>query len=154
MSEVGKASMEAPEWIAIEPDDYAAKYVGWTEAGEQFFLTNPFKPAGPDEGCEYVALYRFDADGVLKGFEIVTLGPRATLDEARARGEHDRLLASLGSTDPQRIEVQPFGVEHDGTVFGLVLREPEDEGDVYAVEAQPGNYMAFFEPWDSGEYDT
>ena len=24
----------------------------------------------------------------------------------------------------------------------------------WAVEMMPGNYMAFFEPWDSGEYDT
>lgn len=146
--------MDAPEWIAIEPDDCAAKYVGWTEVGEQFFLTSPFKPAGEDEGCEYLALYRFDGDGVLSSFEIVELGPRASVDESRARNERDRLLASLGPFDSQRIEVQPFAVEHDGTVFGLVLREPEDEDEVYAVEAQPGNYMAFFEPWDSGEYDT
>jgi hypothetical protein len=25
---------------------------------------------------------------------------------------------------------------------------------MWAVEVQPGNYMAFFEPWDSGDYDT
>jgi len=25
---------------------------------------------------------------------------------------------------------------------------------MWAVELQPGNYMAFFEPWDSGDYDT
>jgi len=42
----------------------------------------------------------------------------------------------------------------NGTKFGLVLREPEEEADPWAVEMQPGNYMAFFEPWDSGEYDT
>jgi hypothetical protein len=36
----------------------------------------------------------------------------------------------------------------------LIVREPEDEDDVFAVELLPGNYMAFFEPWDSGEYDT
>jgi hypothetical protein len=31
---------------------------------------------------------------------------------------------------------------------------PEDEDDEWAVEMQPGNYMAFYEPWDSGDYDT
>jgi hypothetical protein len=36
----------------------------------------------------------------------------------------------------------------------LVPREPEDEDDPCVVEVQPGNYMAFFEPWDSGDYDT
>ena len=40
------------------------------------------------------------------------------------------------------------------TDIGLIVREPEDENDSWAVELLPGNYMAFFEPWDSGEYDT
>jgi hypothetical protein len=53
-----------------------------------------------------------------------------------------------------RIEVAPFVVHRFGTEFGLVAREPDDEEDAWAVEMQPGNYMAFFEPWDSGEYDT
>ena len=35
-----------------------------------------------------------------------------------------------------------------------VEESPEDADDPWAVEVQPGNYMAFFEPWDSGEYDT
>jgi hypothetical protein len=50
--------------------------------------------------------------------------------------------------------VAPFAVERFGTTFGLVLRVPDEDGDRWAVEAQPGNYMAFFEPWDSGVYDT
>jgi hypothetical protein len=54
----------------------------------------------------------------------------------------------------ERIEVAPFAIERFGTTFGLVLREPEDEDEVWAVEVQPGNYMAFFEPWDGGDYDT
>jgi hypothetical protein len=53
-----------------------------------------------------------------------------------------------------RIGVAPFTVEYAGLIFGLAPREPEEPDDVWAVEAQPGNYMAFFEPWDSGEYDT
>ena len=34
------------------------------------------------------------------------------------------------------------------------LRAPESEDDGWWVELQPGNYMAFHEPRDSGEYDT
>lgn len=56
--------------------------------------------------------------------------------------------------DYRRIEVKPFAIEMAGIIFGLVPREPEDEGDVWAVELLSGNYMAFFAPWDSGEYDT
>ncbi|MCU1676163.1 MAG: hypothetical protein JWM93_921 [Frankiales bacterium] len=54
----------------------------------------------------------------------------------------------------ERIEVAPFAIERFGTTFGLVLREPKDEDEVWAVEVQPGNYMAFFEPWDGGDYDA
>jgi len=35
-----------------------------------------------------------------------------------------------------------------------MAREPERENDPWVVEMEPGNYMVFFEPWDSGEYDT
>jgi hypothetical protein len=53
-----------------------------------------------------------------------------------------------------RIEVKPFAVERLGRRFGLIPREPEEDDDPWAVEMMPGNYMAFFEPWDSGDYDT
>ena len=66
----------------------------------------------------------------------------------------DERLASLGDVTFGRIEVAPFSVGRFGTLFALILRKPEDEGDVWAVEAQPGNYMALLEPWDSGEYGT
>ena len=42
----------------------------------------------------------------------------------------------------------------NGSEVGLVLRHPDEEGAPWAVEVQPGNYTAFFEPSDSGEYDT
>jgi hypothetical protein len=36
----------------------------------------------------------------------------------------------------------------------LVTLRPEDKDNVWAVELQPGNFMCFFAPWDSGDYDT
>jgi hypothetical protein len=63
-------------------------------------------------------------------------------------------LNKLGQVEYCRIEVKPFSITKDGVNFGLILREPEDEEGVWAVILLPGNYMAFFEPWDSGEYDT
>lgn len=141
--------------VAIDPDDYHARDVGWTKEGKQFFLTTPFRPAlGGAEGGEYLALYVFDSDGVLYDSRITSLGVRGAFDATNAKQQLDELRRSLGEVDHRRIEIYPFSVEHDGEQFGLVLREPEDEEDCYAVEAQPGNYMAFFEPWDSGEYDT
>lgn len=144
-----------PDLIAIEPDDYHAQHVGRTADGRQFFLTTPFEPAsGGQSGGEFIALYLFDDSGRLTEARIDQLGPRATLDQAKARELYDQRLRELGEVTLQRIEVAPFAVERFGTQFGLIVREPEDEDDVWAVEVQPGNYMAFFEPWDSGEYDT
>lgn len=63
-------------------------------------------------------------------------------------------VSELGPIVYCRIEVQPFAIERFETTFRLAPRPPEDEDDNWWVEMQPGNYMAFHEPWDSGEYDT
>ena len=144
-----------PELIAIGHDDYHAEYVGHLSDGRQFFLTAPFEPAiGGKQGCEYVALFTFDAEGNLLDAQIDSLGPRESLDHDTRQRCRDQRFKSLGDVTFGRIEVRPFAVERFGTIFGLLVREPEDEEDIWAVEMQPGNYMAFFEPWDSGEYDT
>ena len=106
------------------------------------------------EGREFLALYLFDTDGAFLEARIDDLGIRANFDRENAIRLNQQRLDELGPLSYGRIEVQPFQLERFGTTFGLVLRFPEDEEDVWAVEAQPGNYMAFFEPWDSGEYDT
>lgn len=144
-----------PTLIAIDHDDYHAQHVGRTAGGNQFFLTTPFEPSGrKGEGCEFVALYLFDAKGSLTEAKIDTFGPRASMKDEDRREVYEKRLRELGEISFCRIEVAPFSVERFGTTFGLVLRQPEEEDDPWAVEAQPGNYMAFFEPWDSGEYDT
>jgi hypothetical protein len=144
-----------PDLVAIDHDDYHAEHIGRTADGRQFILTNPFDPAlGDNPGCEFVALYLFDADGHLLDATIDRFGPRADVDDEARRAVYRERLASLGDVSFERVDVAPFSVERFGLEFGLVAREPEDEDDEWAVEMQPGNYMAFFEPWDSGEYDT
>ena len=144
-----------PDLIAINNDDYHAEYVGKTADGRQFILTTPFEPAiSGRNGSEFVALYLFDAKGKLLEAKIEDFGPRATLDNEKRHEVRDRWLQELGAVTYDRIEVAPFAIERFGTTFGLILRPPEEEDDSWAVEMQPGNYMAFFEPWDSGEYDT
>jgi hypothetical protein len=54
----------------------------------------------------------------------------------------------------QRIEIAPFTMDRFGTTFGLIPRPPEDDDNGWWVDVEPGNYMAFHEPWDSGDYDT
>ncbi|MDR7275263.1 hypothetical protein [Catenuloplanes atrovinosus] len=141
-----------PSRIAIEPDDHHAEHVGRTADGRQFFLTTPFEP----EGEEFIALYLFDAGGRLLEAKIDSFGHRDTLDEAAHEAAYDARLAELGEVTIARIEVEPFAVDRFGTTFGLVAWPPEeeDEDDEWWVIAEPGDYMAFSAPWDSGEYDT
>lgn len=148
-------SHTAPELIAINHDDYHAEHVGTTSDGRQFFLTTPFEPAlGTNPGCEFIALYLFDSSGRLVDSKIENLGPRATMSHEKRESLRDQWLVELGRITHERIEVRPFSIQKFGSTFGLVPREPEEPGDSWAVEIQPGNYMAFFEPWDSGEYET
>ena len=139
-----------PELVAIDHDDYHAQHIGITQEGLQFFLTTPFEPGG----CEYIALFKFDKKGNLVDSDIESLGVRGSFSEEEARKKYSSKLDSLGDVNYQRIEVKPFSVKYDDADIGLISREPEDEDDIWAVELLPGNYMAFFEPWDSGEYDT
>lgn len=144
-----------PELVTINHDDYHARHVGRTQDGRQFFLTTPFEPEhGDEKGSEYVALFVFDEKGNLLDANIDDFGPRATLDDEARRIVYEKRLAELGDIELGRIEVKPFAVERFGRCFGLIPREPDDDDDPWAVEMMPGNYMAFFEPWDSGDYDT
>ncbi len=145
-----------PDLIAIDHDDYHAEHVGHTGDGRQFFLTNPFEPPlGNDKGGEYVALFLFDREGnLLDGRDRRFRSPVDRRRRLRAEACIERRLAGLRQVTFDRIEVKPFAVEKFGRQFGLIPREPEDADDPWAVEMLPGNYMAFFEPWDSGEYDT
>src|SRR5262245_13308422 len=148
-------SQGPPTLIAIEHDDDCASHVGRTADGRQFFVTTPFLPALGNPGREFVAVYVFDHHGGLLDARIDDLGPRTTVEPTQARQLLERRIAELGPVTFGRIEVRPFQIERFGITFGLVPRPPEppdDEG--WWVEVQPGNYMAFHEPWDSGEYDT
>jgi hypothetical protein len=146
---------QPPKLVALDPDDYHARNVGLTAAGMQFFLTNPFVPkAGSNEGREFLALYLFHADGAVAEAFIDDLGPRGSLSLEQCSVRLEQRLEQIGPVRHQRIVVQPFEIERFGVTFGFVTRDPEDEEDVWCVEVQPGNYMAFFEPFDSGEYDT
>jgi hypothetical protein len=145
----------APTLIAIDHDDYHATHVGRTADGRQFFLTTPFVAESSDSaGREFIALYLFDKQGALIEARIDDLGPRATLDSAAADRQFEKRFSELGTVQFGRIEIQPFTVTRFATPFGLVARSPETPEDDWWVTVEPGNFMAFHEPWDSGEYDT
>lgn len=147
--------MGPPDLIAIDHDAYHALHVGCTADGRQFFLTTPFEPTTKGRlGNEFVALFLFDPAGRLLEARIDEFGPRAEMDRDRRRNRYEARLQELGEVTFTRIEVEPFAVERFGTTFGLIARPGEGESAPWWVELHPGNYMAFTEPWDNGEYDT
>lgn len=101
-----------------------------------------------------MALYIFDCEGNLIDSVIDDLGPRHSLDEARSRSVYEQRLADIGDYELDRISIRPFSINRYDTTFGLIPCEPDEDNDEWTVEVQPGNYMCFIEPWDSGEYDT
>lgn len=148
---------EVPERIPISHDDYHARYVGRTDDGRQFFLTTPFCIGGPD----FVALYLFNRDGDLLDARIDELGPRSDPSlpgnmkqlDAFDRQIFAQRLAGLGDVSFESIEIKPFAIERNGVTFGLIVQEPEEPDEPWSVTVEPGNYMAFFPPWE-GDYDT
>jgi len=144
-----------PKSVALAHNEYAARFVGRMADGRQFFLTNPFVPAiGKNAGREFLALYIFDKGGALIGAHIEDLGIRAKLDEGAARTRQTEMLESLGSVKFGKIKVAPFRIEMFGVEFGFIPQPPEEKGDNWSVIVEPGNYMCFFPPWTSGDYDT
>jgi hypothetical protein len=167
-----------PKKLIIPHDDYYGKLVGHMVSGDQFFITTPFVwDVPPGAGREFVALYMFSSDGDLKDALIDDLGQRADLigkEPARILPGNiarptpvsdaiiDKRLASLGEICYENIMVKPFSFERFGVTFGLIPDDPDEDeedgnnknsGAQKSIILEPGNYMAFYTPWD-GEYDT
>lgn len=151
-----------PKLIPINHDDYHAKYIGKTSDGRQFFLTDPFVPAiGDSVRREFLALYLFDAKGALLEARIEDLGARPVsilpgqVNPKQSQALLEEWLSKLDKVTFCDIKVAPFRVERFGIEFGLMPCPPDEEieEDHWWVILLPGNYMAFYPPWD-GDYDT
>ncbi|WFR73520.1 hypothetical protein P9209_07710 [Prescottella defluvii] len=158
----------APTSFVIAHDDYHAKFVGRAADGRQFFITTPFSSATYSRtSAEFVARYLFDADGALVDATIVPLGARPDLValpgnvmQFSAQTEAlEQLLDQIQPVTFENIEISPFSITAHGQEFGLILQGPDpdypdDDDWHWTVTVEPGDYMAFYSPWDSGDYDT
>jgi hypothetical protein len=149
-----------PAKFRIAHDDYHARYVGRTKAGQQFFITTPFVPAYRCEGRNFVATFLFDREGHLVADRIDELGPRddsgyppGNIDASLVEEPQEAHVAALDIAEFCDIEIAPFEIQRFGLQFGLIPRLDDDGTEDGWIEMQPGNYMAFHEPWD-GDYDT
>lgn len=150
-----------PRLVRINHDDYKAQYVGKLPDGSQFFLTFPFEPRIEGSGGgSYIALYQFDEFGALTKADIFDEKQEGLRTESAVDAFAEQLLQKLGPHKFQDIAVTPFSVNAFGIQFGLIFdpgdaedeHEDEDEPSIW-VTVEPGNYMAFYPPWD-GDYDT
>ena len=148
---------DRPTQICIAHDDDYAKFVGHTADGMQFFISQPFEPGGRD----FVTRYMFDADGNFLDAKIHDLGGRTTgeppgnalFENSQVENLQQALLKELGAVEFCDVYVCPFSHDSHDTTFGLIAEPPEEDDEEWTVIAEPGNYMAFYPPWD-GEYDT
>ena len=150
--------MRKPRLVAINSDNYRARFVGKTRDKRQFFAVLCQTDDAPRQHAEFRALYLFDARGKLL---------EARIEPATARsgeaGEDDaaleKMVSQLGEISFERIKIRPFAVNRFGLQFGLILQNPEptefaQNNDFLWFSLQPGDSMAFHAPFDSGEYDT
>ena len=142
-----------PDLIALDPDEFHARHIGRIIDGRQFFITTHVDPKCPIHGHAFVAVYLFNVAGKLLEARIDDMGMLGTLDAEAWAAMVDRRFDELGWTTSRRIVMAPFQVQRFGLQFGLIPQPPIEDGQ-WMVEVQPGNSMAFFEPWDSGVYDT
>ncbi|MFI7597978.1 hypothetical protein [Actinoplanes sp. NPDC049681] len=141
-----------PERLAIDHDDFGARYVGHTADGRQFFVTTPFESG--EEGRTFVATYLFTADGRFLEAEIEPTEGGDDLYQVLTDADAKKQVRKLGEVTYDRIVVEPFEVHRYGNTFGLIVHEPDADDDLWWVTVEPGDYMAFAAPWDSGVYDT
>jgi hypothetical protein len=143
---------QAPERFTIVPDDYHVPYAGTAEDGRKFFLSDElFAP-----GSGYVGLFLWKADGTFDEVRVDKVRRAAGVPpgQAASPGADDLIasrLAELGKYVLEPIEVEPFAVEVDGVTFGWVGSEFEG---IYSINIEPGDFIAYYEPWDGLEYDT
>ncbi|WP_418063551.1 hypothetical protein [Pimelobacter simplex] len=136
---------EPPTRFTIRPDDYHVPYAGTAADGRRFFLSEELgTPEDPDTW--YVGLFLWHPDGT---FDEVVAERVATVPAS------DRLretyLASLGDYVLEPVEVTPFTTEIDGITFGWAVSEYEG---IWSINIEPGDFIAYNEPWDGVDYDT
>jgi hypothetical protein len=145
---------QRPERFTIVPDDYHVPYAGTAADGRRFFLSEElFSFRG---SRSYVGLFLWNADGSFAEVKVdeVTRPDGVPPGQAVPAGAEELVaarLAELGDYVLEPIEVEPFLAEVDGVKFGWRVSRFEGE---YGINIEPGDFIAYYEPWDGLDYDT
>lgn len=143
---------QMPARFRIVPDDYHVPYAGTAEDGRKFFLSDEL--FGP--GAAYVGLYLWKADGTFDEVKVDEVRRPAGVPPGQAASAAaDQLIAArlgeLGKYVLEPIDVAPFAVQRNGVTFGWVGTEFEG---TYSIHIEPGDFIAYYAPWDGLDYDT
>jgi hypothetical protein len=146
---------QVPDRFTIVPDDYHVPYAGTAEDGRKFFLSDElFVPA--EDGAAYVGLFLWKADGSFDEVRVDRVDRDGSLPPGQAgpTGADDvvrKRLAQLGDYTLEAIQVEPFTQDVDGVTFGW--RVTRYDGTVN-INIEPGDFIAYYAPWDGLTYDT
>jgi hypothetical protein len=151
--EGGALVNQAPERFTIVPDDYHVPYAGTAADGRRFFLSSELFKGD----SAYVALFLWNADGTFDELRVDAAArpddlPIGQAGSVGAESLVDARLAELGDYVLEPIEVEPFTREVDGVRFGWHVGQ-YDDGE-YFINIVPGDFIAYYAPWDGLEYDT
>jgi hypothetical protein len=141
----------APERFTIRPDDFHIPYAGTAEDGRKFFLSEELFA-----DSNYVGLFLWRADGTFDEVRVNAVPrpkglPPAQAAPAGATALIDERLDELGDYVLEPIEVEPFTTKVHGVTFGW--RVSRFRG-IYTINVEPGDFIAYYEPWDGRGYDT
>jgi hypothetical protein len=153
-SPVERAVVEQrPERFTIVPDDYHVPYAGTAGDGRKFFLSEELFA----DDSAYVGVFLWHADGTFDEVRVDAVAqPRGLPPGQAGPAGAERLiaarLAELGDYVLEPIEVEPFTQDVDGTTFGWNVDRYED--GTYFINIEPGDFIAYYAPWDGLGYDT
>jgi hypothetical protein len=143
----GTVSDTRPTRFTIVPDDYHVPYAGTAEDGRRFFLSQLFTAE-----TDFVGLFLWKPDGTFDEVKVTRLSAPDEVDAAV-----ESRLAELGDYALEAIEVEPFIETVDGVKFGWRVKRYEDQESpdgYYVINIEPGDFIAYYAPWDGLEYDT
>ena len=152
----GEGGTARPERFTIVPDDYHVPYAGTAQDGRKFFLSDELFDLESEEGTGFVGLFLWKSDGTYAEIRVDAI-PRAEdipPGQAASSGAKDlveKRLQELGDYTLEAITVEPFLETVDGVAFGWAITEFDGQ---YSINIEPGNFIAYYEPWDGLGYDT
>lgn len=143
----------APTRFTIVPDDYHVPYAGTAADGRKFFLSEELVT---DDGG-WVGLFLWTQDGKFDELFVDPVTRPSGLPPGQAypvgaTALVKKRLGQLGTYRLEPITVEPFTRVVRGVTFGWRVRQYD--GGEFAINIEPGDFIAYYAPWDGLEYDT